>query len=124
MVTKSNYLQQLLVTDPKIVLKAPSAPIFTNIEGGARAEKRIFFSIFFKKCLKLTFSACLFKIMPAAQKFWPKQGLFSALAELEKLIRPTYKKKVDKKFENCHSYENWYKTNTLIHKPHLKHLSN
>ena len=33
----------LFVTDPKIFLKAPSAPIFTYIEGGARAEKRDFF---------------------------------------------------------------------------------
>ena len=27
-------------TDPKIFLKAPSAPINTNFEGGARAEKK------------------------------------------------------------------------------------
>ena len=63
--------------------------IISNIEGGARAEKTHFFSNFFKNCLKIIFSACLFKNMPASQKFWPEQGLFSALAELEKLICST-----------------------------------
>ena len=70
------------MTGPKIFLKAPLAPIYTNIEGGARAEKTQFF----------------IQNFPAAQKFWPKQGLFSALAEHEKLIWST------KNFENCHSH--------------------
>ena len=52
MVTKSHYLQRFLVKDPQIFLKAPWAPIYTNIEGGARAEKTQYFSKFFKKCLK------------------------------------------------------------------------
>ena len=30
--------------------------------------------------------ACFVKILPAAQKFWPKLGLFSALGELAKII--------------------------------------
>ena len=89
MVTRSHYLQRFLVTDPKIFLKAPLAPIYTNIGEGARAGKKFFFSKFLKKCLKTTFSACLFKIMLAAKKFWPKQGLFSALVELEKLVWST-----------------------------------
>ena len=54
-----------MVADPKNFLKAILVPIYTNIEGGARAEKMQFFSKFFKKCLKTTFSARLFKIMPA-----------------------------------------------------------
>ena len=36
-------------TDPKIFLKAPLAPIFTNFEGGARAEKTQIFSQNFPK---------------------------------------------------------------------------
>ena len=31
--------QQCLVTDPKNFLRAPSAPIYSNFERGARAEK-------------------------------------------------------------------------------------
>ena len=61
-----------MVADPKNFLSVLLAPIYTNIEGEARAEKMQFFSNF-KKCLKTTFSACLFKIMPAAKKFWPKR---------------------------------------------------
>ena len=68
MVTKSHYLLRFLVTDPKIFPKAHLAPIYTNIEGGARAEKTQFFSKFFKKCLK-----SLLRMMAAAQKFWSKQ---------------------------------------------------
>ena len=75
-----------MVADPKSFLKALLAPIYTNIEGERAPKKRNFF---FKNFLKTTFSACSFKIMPAAQNFWPKQGLFSALAELEKLIWST-----------------------------------
>ena len=36
-------------TDPKNFLQAPSAPIFTNFEGGARAEKTQFFGQNFPK---------------------------------------------------------------------------
>ena len=74
-----HYLQRFLVTDPKIFLKAPLASKYTNIEEGTRAEKTHFFSKFFKKCLKLTFSACLFKIMPAAQKFFGQSSDFLVL---------------------------------------------
>ena len=72
MVTKSHYLQTFcfliffkgsplctilrypfLVTDPKVFLKAPLAPIYTNIEGGARAEKNaVFQPVYSKLCLR------------------------------------------------------------------------
>ena len=53
-------------TDPKILLKAPSAPIYTNFEGErAPKKKRVFLSKFFKKCPKF------FKNLPAAQKILP-----------------------------------------------------
>ena len=45
-------------TDPKIFLKAPLAPIYTNFEG-ERAPKKRFFD-------------CFFKNLPAAQKILPK----------------------------------------------------
>ena len=49
-----------LVTDHQIFLKAPLAPIYTNFEGGARAEKLDFWTKFSKKCLKTPLSACFF----------------------------------------------------------------
>ena len=68
-----------LVTDPKNFLMVPLAPINTDFEGGARAEKTQFFwSKFSKNCSKMPFLACLFKFLPAAQNIWPKQGLCSA----------------------------------------------
>ena len=61
-------------TDPKIFLKAPLAPIYTNFEGGARQKKKrdFFLSKFFKKCPKTAFFDCFFKNLHAAQKIWPK----------------------------------------------------
>ena len=70
------YLRyQFLVTDPKFFLKTPLAPIYTNFEGGAHAEKTHFLFKFSKKCLKTPFLGYFFKILPAVQKIWPKQGL-------------------------------------------------
>ena len=48
-------------TDPKIFLKAPLAPIYTNFEGERAPEKkRDFLSKFFKKCPKKGFFDCFF----------------------------------------------------------------
>ena len=49
-------------TDLKTSLKAPLAPIYTNFEGGARAEKTQFFGQNFPKCLKTPFLDCFCKI--------------------------------------------------------------
>ena len=50
-----------LVTDPKNVLRAPSAPGLIDFEGGARAEDmRFFWSKNSKKCLKLFFGMFFF----------------------------------------------------------------
>ena len=74
-------------TDPKIFLKTPLAPIYTNFEGERAPKKNGFFlSNFSKKCPKTAFLTCFFKKLPAAQKIWPKQGLFTALGELCKSI--------------------------------------
>ena len=57
-------------TDPKIFLRAPSAPIYTNFEGERAPKKNaIFWSTFFKKCPKTAFlTVFFFKKLPAAQK--------------------------------------------------------
>ena len=79
-------------SDPKIFLKAPWAPIYTNFEGEERAEKTQFFGQNFPKCLKTLFLDSFFKILPAAQKIWPKQGLNRAKGELEESFWLIYKK--------------------------------
>ena len=55
-------------TDPKIFLKAPSAPIYTNFEGERAPKKRDFFVKIFQKLPKNGFFDCFFKNLPAAQK--------------------------------------------------------
>ena len=72
--------------DPKVFPKAPLAPIYTNFEGGAHAKKTRFFNQIFQKSVLKRFLAYFFKILPAAQKIWPKPGLFSAWGELGKSI--------------------------------------
>ena len=52
-------------TDPKIFLKATSAPIYTNFKGERAPKKRDFFV---KKCPKTAFFDCFFKNLPPAQK--------------------------------------------------------
>ena len=52
------------LTDPKKYLKAPSAPIYTNFKGGARAQKREFLFNIFQKVPKNVFFfvfACFFQ---------------------------------------------------------------
>ena len=60
-------------TDPKIFLKAPLAPIYTNFEGERAPKKRYFFVKIFQKVPKNGFFFyCFFKNLPAAQKTLPK----------------------------------------------------
>ena len=47
-------------TDPKIFLRAPLAPIYTNFEGERAPKKRVFLSKFSKKCPKNGFLTCFF----------------------------------------------------------------
>ena len=71
--------------NPKIFQRTPLAPIYTYFEGDPK--KRNFLVNFFSiKCLKRLFRPVFSKFLPAAQKLWPKQGLFSALGELGKSI--------------------------------------
>ena len=62
------------MTGLKTFLRAPLAPIFTNFEGRARAEKPNFWSKFSKKCIKTLFMACFLKKLPAAKKIWSIRG--------------------------------------------------
>ena len=77
-------------TDPKIFLKAPSSPIYTNFEG-ERVPKNnaIFLSKFSLNCPKTAFLTCFSKNLPTAQKIWPKQRFFSALGKLGKSMWST-----------------------------------
>ena len=50
---------QFVVTDPKIFLKAPLAPIYTNVDGGERPKKRDFLVKIFQKVPENVFF-CLF----------------------------------------------------------------
>ena len=64
-----------LVTDPKIFLKAPSAPIYSIFEGGARAEKtRFFCQHFSKSAQKRLFLTVFSKICLRRRKFSQNRG--------------------------------------------------
>ena len=76
-------------TDPKIFLKAPSAPIYTNFEGERAPKKRNFLPKFFKKCPKTAFLTVFSKICLRRRKFCQNKGKNSALGELEKSIWST-----------------------------------
>ena len=66
------------------LLKVPFLPIYANFEWGARQKHAILVKTF-KNCLGLLILACFLKSLPAAaQKLWPKQGVSSALVELER----------------------------------------
>ena len=53
--------------------------MYTNFEGKRALKKRNFLVKIFQKVPKNAVFACFFKILPAAQKILPKQGLFNDL---------------------------------------------
>ena len=61
-------------TDPKIFLKAPSAPIYTNFEGERAPKSAIFLSTFFKKCPKTAFLTVFSEICLRRRKFSQNGG--------------------------------------------------
>ena len=64
-------------TDPKIFLKAPSAPIYTNFEGERAPKKTLFFVKIFKfikKCPKTAFLTVFSKICLRRRKFCQNCG--------------------------------------------------
>ena len=76
-------------TDPKIFLKAPSAPIYTNFEGERAPKKRNFFAKIFQKVPKNGFLTVFSKICLRRRKFCQNRGKNSALGELQKSIWST-----------------------------------
>ena len=79
-----------------IFLKRPGRHYIFNLKGGARAKKRNFPIKIFQKLPENAFLACFFKNLPAAQKFWPKQGLFTALQGSRKTNLDDLKKSTKK----------------------------
>ena len=79
--------------DPKILLKAPEAPMYTYFEG-ARAKKRNVLVNIFQKMLKNLFCGLLFS------ESWSKWGLYSDLRELRKTIGSILKKNGRQTFKN------------------------
>ena len=87
-----------LVTDPISFLRASSAPIFTNFEGGGVPKKRDFLVKIFQKGPKNAFFGLFFQNLPAAQKFLGKKIFLVLWGSSEnQYARP--KKNVDKVFE-------------------------
>ena len=76
------------LNDPKIFLKAVSAPICTK--WSARRKNAIILLKFSKKCLKtkMLFWAVFFKILPAALKFGQNRVLVIARAQKTRLLDP------------------------------------
>ena len=92
---------------PKIFLKAPLAPIYTNIEGeggggrgGARVEKKTrFFDQLFSKNAKNAVLACFFQNFACGAGNLAKARSFHCFGKARK-INLVDLKKVDKNFEN------------------------
>ena len=61
-------------TDPKIFLKSPLAPIYTNFEGERAPKKRDFFVKIFQKVPKNGFFDCFSKICLRCRKFCQNRG--------------------------------------------------
>ena len=78
---------------------ASLAPIYTNFEGGARAEKKAILGQHFPKSAQKRLFWNFFKILPTAQKIWSKQGLNRAEGESSKNQFGRPKKKIDIIFE-------------------------
>ena len=87
-------------TDPKIFLRAPSAPIYTKFEGELAPKKTLFFlSKFFKKCPKTAFLTVFQKFACGAENF-TKIGAKKCFGRARKINLVDLKKRSSKFFEN------------------------
>ena len=83
-----------MVTDPKIFLTAPLAPIYTNFNVGARAKIRDFLVKFFQQVPKSAFGN---NLLPA-QKIWSnfigraQKIIFDDLKKCRQNFRPPSRK--------------------------------
>ena len=87
-------------TDPKIFLKAPSAPIYTNFEGERAPKNAIFLSTFFKKCPKTAFFLLFFQKFACGAENFAKIGAKQCFGRARKINLVDLKKKVVKILEN------------------------
>ena len=90
-------------TDPKIFLKAPLAPIYTNFEGERAPKKNaIFLSKFFKKCPKRLFWLFFQKNCLRRRKFSQNRGktVLQCFGRARKINLVDLKKKRSTKFWN------------------------
>ena len=69
----------LFVTDPKMFLQAPLAPICTNIDGGARADKRNFFGQNFQESGPKPLFDLLFQSSACGPENVPETNVFLVL---------------------------------------------
>ena len=94
-----------------------TAPICTNFEGNRASKNAIFRSKFSKKCLKTLIWACFSRILPAAQKFWPKlssaivvwkssENSIWCLPIFWKSFPPPLEKFLDPRLGSAHSWNN------------------
>ena len=79
----------LRLTNPKVFVKSPLAPIFTNFEVQRAPRKTYFFGQVFPKNAQNSFFTCCFKNLPAAQIFVSKKGRYSGSVVLRKSIWST-----------------------------------
>ena len=93
------YEIHFLPTDPKIFLKAPLAPIYTNFEGERAPKKRDFLVKIFQKVPKNAFFGLFFQIFACGAKNFAKTGTKPCIRESSKNQFGRPKKKVDKIFE-------------------------
>ena len=84
-------------TDPKIFLKAPLAPIYTNFEGErAPKKKRIFLSNFFKNCPKTAFFTLFFQKLACGAENLAKVGAKQCFGRARKINLVDLKKRSSK----------------------------
>ena len=90
--------RKFLATDPKIFLKAPLAPIYTNFEGGARAKKTQFFGQNFPKSPKNAFFGLFFQNFACGAKIFAKTGTKLCVGRARKINSVDLTKKRSTKF--------------------------
>ena len=71
-------------TDPKIFLKAPLAPIYTNFEGERAPKKRVFFVRNFQKVPKNGFFDLFFQKIACGAENLAKTGYFYCFGRARK----------------------------------------
>ena len=86
-------------TDPKIFLKAPSAPIYTNFEGERAPKKRVFFCLNFpKSAQKVLFDLFFFQKIACGAENFAQTGSFYCFGRARKINLIDLKKKRSSKF--------------------------